>query len=159
MTDVQTRAREVTEIVAATLRIAAEQEVSRAELYDLAQRIGTDWDDTCCPLCEETLCDDRCPLAGIRAQLRDEELATTANQIRDIVDASERVAVKVMLTVGDDALLVTPDHSPEEPLRMPAAPIAADAGIPMNELPGREFTAVRTGDGFGDFRLLYDPRS
>lgn len=72
--------------------------------------------------------------------------------------ADERVTVRVMLTVGDDAELLTPEHDARNPLRIPAAVIAADAGLPANELPGRHFTAARAGDGFQDFRLLNDPR-
>jgi hypothetical protein len=72
---------------------------------------------------------------------------------------AKRLEVRVLLTVGDDAELVTPDHSAEAPLRVPAADIARDAGLPANELPGRRFTAVRDGHGgFRDFRLVFDPR-
>lgn len=69
-----------------------------------------------------------------------------------------RVPVKVLLTVGNDAELTTPDHTPSNPLRVPARTIADDAGLPVNELPGREFTAVQDGQGLRDFRLVDDPR-
>lgn len=69
-----------------------------------------------------------------------------------------RVPVRVLLTFGDQAELVTPDHDYNNPLRVPAADIARDAGLPVNELPGREFTAERTGSGFRSFRLVDDPR-
>lgn len=69
-----------------------------------------------------------------------------------------RVPVRVLITVGDDAELVTPWHTSAEPLRMPSAGIAADAGLPADELPGRRFTAVWDGERFRDFELVDDPR-
>ncbi|MFB4295030.1 hypothetical protein [Actinomadura sp. NTSP31] len=70
----------------------------------------------------------------------------------------ERVTVRVLLNVGDTALLVAPDHDYRDPVRVPAADIASDAGLPKNELPGRRFTAVRDGEGFRCYRLVDDPR-
>lgn len=70
-----------------------------------------------------------------------------------------RVPVRVMLTFGDAAELITPEHDSRDPLRVPAAAIAQDAGLPVGELPGRRFTAARAGDGrLVDFRLVDDPR-
>ena len=37
---------------------------------------------------------------------------------------SERVDVRVLITVGDEAEVTTPWHSVDEPLRVPAADIA-----------------------------------
>lgn len=71
----------------------------------------------------------------------------------------QRVDVTVLITVGDEARLVTPEHNARAPLRMPAATIAQDAGLPENELPGRHFTAVQDGDQLRDFRLVDDPRT
>ncbi|MFG2002311.1 hypothetical protein ACGFNU_24475 [Spirillospora sp. NPDC048911] len=71
---------------------------------------------------------------------------------------SERVEVRVLLLLGDQADLTTPDHGPHNALRMPAADIARDAGLPANELPGRRLTAIRDGDSFRDFQLVDDPR-
>lgn len=71
----------------------------------------------------------------------------------------ERVTVRVLLNFGDYAELITPDHDHNNPLRVSAADIARDAGLPANELPGRKFTARRGPDGFlSDFELVYDPR-
>ena len=71
----------------------------------------------------------------------------------------DRIEVHVLLTVGDDAEIVDDRHTEEEPLRVPAAGIARDAGLPASELPGRRFTAVRGTDGvLTDFRLVDDPR-
>jgi hypothetical protein len=41
------------------------------------------------------------------------------------------------------------------PLLLPATDIAADVGLPANELPGRKFTAVWDGEVF---RPVDDPR-
>lgn len=66
--------------------------------------------------------------------------------------------VTVLLNYGDQALLITPDHDADNPLRVPAADIARDAGLPAGELPGRTFTARRTAGGYADYRLAHDPR-
>ncbi|KAB2370955.1 hypothetical protein [Actinomadura montaniterrae] len=70
----------------------------------------------------------------------------------------EHVTVRVLLTIGDIAELVTPDHDHRDPVRVPAADIARDAGLPANELPGREFTAIPDGAGFRGYQLVDDPR-
>ncbi|MEU9019200.1 hypothetical protein [Actinomadura sp. NPDC048394] len=71
----------------------------------------------------------------------------------------ERIIVRVLLTVGDTAELVTPLHDHRDPLRMPAAAIAEGAGLPPVELPGREFFAWRAPDGaLSGFELVHDPR-
>lgn len=70
-----------------------------------------------------------------------------------------REQVTVLLLFGDDAELITPDRDHTNPLRVPASVIAEDAGLPANELPGRDFTAVRTADGgYAHFQLVNDPR-
>lgn len=71
---------------------------------------------------------------------------------------TDRVEVRVLLTFGEWAELVTPRHTVVAPLRVPAADIARDARLPANELPGRSFTAVPDGESFRDFRLVEDPR-
>ena len=50
-----------------------------------------------------------------------------------------------------------------ERVEIPASRISRDAGIPVLELPGREFTARRRstpggGEEYEGFRLLNDPR-
>ncbi|TDD37871.1 hypothetical protein E1287_07390 [Actinomadura sp. KC06] len=70
----------------------------------------------------------------------------------------ERIVVQVLLTVGGIAEVVTPEHDYRNPLRVPAADIARDAGLPANELPGRKFYAARSGDGLRGFQLIDDPR-
>jgi hypothetical protein len=70
----------------------------------------------------------------------------------------DRVTVRVVITVGGVSQVISPWHPLKTPLRVPAADIAADAGLPANELPGREFTAEWDGAAFRDYRLVHDPR-
>ncbi|GAA4102877.1 hypothetical protein [Nonomuraea soli] len=66
----------------------------------------------------------------------------------------------VLLTMGDEALVVTARHSVQEPLRMPAARIAQQAGLPVGELAGRRFRVGTVSDATVDgFELLDDPRA
>jgi hypothetical protein len=72
---------------------------------------------------------------------------------------AREVTVRCLLLLGDQAELV-PDgwDGQGEPSRWPAAAIAAEAGLPAGELPGRRLAARATGgDGdltFSGFRLL-----
>ncbi|RCG19088.1 hypothetical protein DQ384_38060 [Sphaerisporangium album] len=67
--------------------------------------------------------------------------------------------VRVLMTAGDQAELVTPMHPASAPLRVPAERIARQAGLPANELPGREFTVTHLGaDDADGFHLVNDPR-
>ncbi|MBA9005983.1 hypothetical protein [Thermomonospora cellulosilytica] len=76
------------------------------------------------------------------------------------VTGTDRVKVRVLLTFGDQAELVTPTHSADNPLRVPAEQITRDTGLPAGELPGRQFTAHRAQDGtLSGFQLLDDPRT
>ncbi|MBQ0825594.1 hypothetical protein [Streptomyces tagetis] len=57
---------------------------------------------------------------------------------------SDRVNVRVLLLYGDQAEVVA-DVPPEEraqPVRYPAADIAAETGLPVVDLPGKRLTAV-----------------
>ena len=66
---------------------------------------------------------------------------------------------RVLLTVGDIAHVVTALHPPTAPLKVPAARIAGQAGLPESELPGRRFTITTLTDVDADgFALLDDPR-
>ncbi|AYF77855.1 hypothetical protein D7D52_33095 [Nocardia yunnanensis] len=69
-----------------------------------------------------------------------------------------RVELRVILTVGDDAHVVTPWHSARRPMIVSAAEIALDCDMPVNEVPGRELTADGDQNGLHDFRLVHDPR-
>ncbi|MGV9386210.1 hypothetical protein ACWDRB_61135 [Nonomuraea sp. NPDC003707] len=67
--------------------------------------------------------------------------------------------VEVILTIGDQAELVTPRHPASAPLQIPAARIAQQAGIAASELPGRRFSVDRlTATEADGFTLLNDPR-
>ncbi|GAA5076608.1 hypothetical protein HNP84_007340 [Thermocatellispora tengchongensis] len=74
-------------------------------------------------------------------------------------DVAPNSVVRVLLLVGEWAELRTALHPAAAPLRVPAARIAEQAGLPANELPGREFSVriltERDADGF---TLLNDPR-
>ncbi|CAM5682031.1 MULTISPECIES: hypothetical protein [Streptomyces] len=54
---------------------------------------------------------------------------------------SERVAVKVLLLVGDQAEVVADADDATEPVRYPAAEIATAIGLPTEQLPGTRLTA------------------
>ncbi len=63
---------ETTKIVAATLRTVApwaEDHEFRDMLYDVADQAEANWDDACCPVCEEVTCDQGCPFEEIRKTL------------------------------------------------------------------------------------------
>ncbi|HEY9440132.1 MAG TPA: hypothetical protein VIS29_16105 [Streptomyces sp.] len=65
----------------------------------------------------------------------------------------------VLLTVGDVAELVTARHPAGSPLRVPAARVAGQTGLPVGELPGRRFAVAHLSDSDADgFTLLDDPR-
>lgn len=60
---------ETVRTVVATLRTVAEQirdERDRADLLAVAAEVETDVDDMCCPLCQEVVCDETCPLEQVR---------------------------------------------------------------------------------------------
>jgi hypothetical protein len=56
---------------ASTLRVAAQwlSGEDRDMLLETAANTETDWDETCCPVCEEVTCDEGCPLESIRGGL------------------------------------------------------------------------------------------
>lgn len=70
----------------------------------------------------------------------------------------EPVRVRVILLFGDRAQVQTPWHPTHSPMWVPAADIAEQAGLPQNELPGREFWASGDEHGLTGFRLVFDPR-
>ncbi|MEV5707268.1 hypothetical protein [Actinoallomurus sp. NPDC052274] len=56
--------------------------------------------------------------------------------------ADTRTDVRVLLLYGDQAEITTPGHGADNPLRVPAATISVDSGIPVEELRGKRLTAV-----------------
>ncbi|MRH92227.1 hypothetical protein GFY24_33150 [Nocardia sp. SYP-A9097] len=79
----------------------------------------------------------------------------------------ERVRVRCVLVYGDGetavAYLETPWHPARSPLAWAAQEIAGQAGLPTNELPGREFwvDVQRLPEGalrLSGFLLVFDPR-
>lgn len=57
--------------------------------------------------------------------------------------STERVPVRVLLLIGDEAEIVAdvPPAERDEPQRYPAAEIAEAAGVPVGELAGARLTA------------------
>ena len=70
---------------------------------------------------------------------------------------STRVPVTVVITVGEDAEVVTPTRGPKDPIRVRAADISRDTGVPVGELSGYRLTAVLEGQTLRDFRLVEAP--
>lgn len=68
------------------------------------------------------------------------------------------MTVRCLLLVGDQAELVTDDGEPDDIARWPAAAIAADTGLPLEDLPGTRLRVrVTEQDGrvlFSGFSLL-----
>lgn len=60
---------------------------------------------------------------------------------------------------GGNAYVVTALHPVNAPLKVPAGRIAEQAGLPVNELPGRRFAVTTLTEEDADgFTLLDDPR-
>ncbi|MDX3100466.1 hypothetical protein [Nonomuraea angiospora] len=57
-----------------------------------------------------------------------------------------RVEGRMLLLYGDFAVVVTAYHPEGDPLHVPAAGLAEQLGIDVEELPGRRFTAAIVGD-------------
>ncbi|CAM3957724.1 hypothetical protein NONI108955_01505 [Nocardia ninae] len=74
----------------------------------------------------------------------------------------ERVQVRCILVYGEGAeavaQLATPWHQGRAPLLVAASVIAAQAGLPAGELPGRHFWATGDAGGLDGFELVNDPR-
>ncbi|MEV5592216.1 hypothetical protein [Streptomyces sp. NPDC052496] len=67
---------------------------------------------------------------------------------------SERVAVKVLLLVGDQAEIVADADDAAEPVRYPAAEIATAVNLPEKHLPGTRLTAeVGPGDRLSGWQI------
>ncbi len=74
----------------------------------------------------------------------------------------ERVKVRCMLVFGSGpdarAEFTSPWHGSRAPFRVRAGDVAEQAGLPVGELPGREFWAVGDAEGLSGFELVDDPR-
>lgn len=64
-----------------------------------------------------------------------------ASRRTDVSTMSDRVNVRILLLVGDQAEVVADTPDPATPERYPAAVIAEAVGLPARELPGRRLTA------------------
>lgn len=66
--------------------------------------------------------------------------------------ADREMTIRCLLLVGDQAELVADGGEPDDIVRWPAAAIAADTGLPLEDLPGRRFRARVTEQ---DGRVLF----
>ncbi|MBH1938943.1 hypothetical protein I5Q34_32580 [Streptomyces sp. AV19] len=67
---------------------------------------------------------------------------------------SEQVKVRVLLLFGDQAEIVADVPDPAEPVRYPAAQVAAEAGVEVRALPGmRLWASVGKDDRLTGFRV------
>jgi hypothetical protein len=72
---------------------------------------------------------------------------------KEALKMSERVKVKVLLLVGDEAEVVADAPDATVPERYPVVEIASAVGAPREELPGMRLTArVGVGDRLFDWR-------
>lgn len=74
-----------------------------------------------------------------------------------------RVIAKVLVVAeGATRMAHVVVDGERDPIIVPAERIALEANLPVNELPGRTFTAVWTvtesGDELSEFHLMNDPR-
>ncbi|MEU5111691.1 hypothetical protein AB0G64_09345 [Streptomyces longwoodensis] len=60
---------------------------------------------------------------------------------------SNRVPVTVLLLIGEQAEITTPQRDHTDPERVSADRITQDTGIPREELPGAEVVAVLDDEG------------
>lgn len=57
----------------------------------------------------------------------------------------ESMPVRVLVVVGDQAHITTPERGVDDPLLVPAETLAGDVGVPVSRLAGRSFTALVEG--------------
>jgi hypothetical protein len=69
-----------------------------------------------------------------------QDAARQGGAVPDAIDA------RVSLTFGDQAEVVTHWHPVSDPLRVPAARLADDLGVPVERLPGVRFRARIVGE-------------
>ncbi|MEV4174003.1 hypothetical protein [Nonomuraea sp. NPDC049709] len=65
-----------------------------------------------------------------------------------------RVEARVLLLYGAQAEIVTAHHPTTDPLRVPAAELALQLGVPVTELAGRRFTAAIVDDHVIEAELI-----
>jgi hypothetical protein len=57
---------------AKTIRLVASWgQVPQADIYAVAEQVEAGWLEACCPVCEEVVCDEGCPLASVRPTWKD----------------------------------------------------------------------------------------
>lgn len=58
-----------------------------------------------------------------------------------------RVEARVLLLIGDEAEVTTPERTYTDPVRVPVERLVSDTGIAREELPGRRLVVVLGEDG------------
>lgn len=76
----------------------------------------------------------------------DSETAVSPDAMRTDHDVN-RVSARVLLVFGGWAELVTEERDHTDPVRVSAARVTEDTGIPVNALPGKSLTVVLGDDG------------
>jgi hypothetical protein len=74
--------------------------------------------------------------------------------MNEVMPEPGEVRVRCLLLVGDQAELVVDDGDPDDVIRHPAADVAAQAGIPAAELPGKVLLVKVDGEDSGGYPLL-----
>jgi hypothetical protein len=72
---VSTDTEKVVKAVAATLREVAgwgEDDRNPRMMEAVAEDVEANWNDVCCPVCQEVTCDEGCPLEAVRAESESE---------------------------------------------------------------------------------------
>jgi hypothetical protein len=72
--------------------------------------------------------------------------------LMEVVTVPE-VRVRCLLLIGDQAELAVDGGDPEDVVRHPAADVAAQAGIPAAQLPGKMLLVTVDGENEGERRL------
>lgn len=65
---------------------------------------------------------------------------------------ASRVPVHVLLLFGDQAKVVGAGRDHRDPWSIPTAQIAEETGVPAQDLPGRDLTAVYDGETLACFQ-------
>ncbi len=88
---------------AKTLRaVASWGQVPQEDIYAVAKQVEAGWLGMCCPVCEETRCDEGCPLAPVRPTWEDPD-ERMEEVVRVVLDFAEARVARHDLNVKADA--------------------------------------------------------
>lgn len=82
------------------------------------------------------------PLVDGRERDRRSAWGRPSHRLSGVLSMDVRMPVTVLLVVGDQAELTTPDRDHRGPERVSAAWLSRETGIPVAELPGKRLTAL-----------------